>query len=216
MKKSTEKFVMNYTVPEEITNAISHGMGSLLSVVALVILVKKALKIGTKWHVTSYAIFGSTMILLYLTSTLYHSLPWKGARNVFGRLDHAAIFVLIAGTYTPFTLTILRGPLGWTIFGCVWGIALVGVILKLIYLEKYHTASTWIYIAMGWFILIAGPHFFRLLPTKSLIYLVGGGLFYTVGYVFYRMKKVPWTHPVWHLFVLGGSFCHFMSVYYLP
>jgi hemolysin III len=215
MKESTRKFLMDYSVPEEIANAITHGIGVLLSIAALVILVIKAVRTGTAWHVTSYSIFGSSMILLYLMSTLYHSLLWQGARNVFGRLDHATIFVLIAGTYTPYTLTILRGPWGWVIFGLVWGIALVGVVLKSIYLEKYHKATTWIYLAMGWIIVIAGPHLFRQLPFKSLIYLLIGGIFYSVGYIFYKWNKLPWSHPIWHLFVLAGTIFHFFSILYL-
>ncbi|RKY46960.1 MAG: hypothetical protein DRP86_08365 [Candidatus Neomarinimicrobiota bacterium] len=206
---------MDYSTSEEIANAITHGIGVLLSIAALVILIEKAVREGTTWHVISYTIFGASMILLYLMSTLYHSLPWAGARNVFARLDHSAIFVLIAGTYTPYTLTVLRGTRGWVIFGLVWGITVVGVVLKTIYLDKYHTASTWIYLAMGWLILIAGPDLFRLLSHKSLVYLIVGGVFYTVGFIFYRMKRVAWTHPIWHLFVLAGTLFHFFSVLYL-
>ncbi|BFN37925.1 PAQR family membrane homeostasis protein TrhA [Fidelibacter multiformis] len=215
MKQSTRKFLMDYSIPEEIANAITHGIGVLLSIAALVILIVKAVREGTAWHVTSYTIFGVSMVLLYLMSTLYHSLPWAGARNVFARLDHATIFVLIAGTYTPYTLTVLRGPWGWVIFGLVWGIAILGVVLKAIYLDKYHTASTWIYLAMGWIILIAGPNLFRLLPHKSLVYLIIGGILYSVGFIFYRMKRVAWTHPIWHLFVMAGTLFHFFSVLYL-
>ncbi|MDK2977017.1 MAG: hemolysin [Candidatus Marinimicrobia bacterium] len=212
MKQSTRKFLMDYSIPEEIANAITHGIGALLSIAGLVILIVKAVREGTAWHVTSYTIFGVSMVLLYLMSTLYHSLHGAGARNVFARLDHASIFVLIAGTYTPYTLTVLRGPLGWAIFGLVWGIAIVGIVLKAIYLDKYHMASTWIYLAMGWMILIAGPNLFRLLPHQSLVYLIIGGVFYSVGYIFYRMKHVAWTHPIWHLFVMAGTFFHFLSV----
>lgn len=212
MKKSRYKFLMDYSVPEEFANAITHGIGVLFSITALVILIIRAVRTGTAWHVTSYTIFGISMVLLYLMSTLYHSLPWAGARNVFARLDHATIFVLIAGTYTPYTLTVLRGPWGWVIFGLVWGIALGGVVLKSIYLEKYHKTTTWIYLAMGWIIIIAGPHLVRQLPTKSLIYLITGGLLYSIGYIFYKWDKLPWSHPIWHLFVLGGTAFHFFSI----
>ncbi len=215
MKNSTRKFLMDYSIPEEIANAITHGIGALLSVAALVILIVKAVREGTAWHVTGYSIFGVSMVLLYLMSTLYHSLPWARARNVFARLDHATIFVLIAGTYTPYTLTVLRGTRGWVIFGLVWGIAIMGVVLKSIFLDKYHSASTWIYLAMGWIILIAGPHLFRTLPHKSLVYLITGGVFYSVGFIFYRLKRIPWSHPVWHLFVMAGTIFHFFSVLYL-
>lgn len=212
MKNSTRKFLMDYSIPEEIANAITHGIGALLSVAALVILIVKAVCEGTAWHVAGYSIFGASMVLLYLMSTLYHSLPWTGARNVFARLDHATIFVLIAGTYTPYTLTVLRGSRGWVIFGLVWGIAIMGVVLKSIYLDKYHSASTWIYLAMGWIILIAGPNLFHALPHKSLVYLITGGVLYSVGFIFYRLKRIPWTHPVWHLFVMAGTLFHFFSV----
>lgn len=205
-----------FIVPEEIANAVTHGMGFLLSIAALVLLVNRAIQAGTAWHIVSYTIFGSSMILLYLMSTLYHGIPKKGTRNVFRRMDHAAIFILIAGTYTPYTLTVLRGPWGWTLFGIVWGIALAGIILKTVYFKKYYKATNWVFLAMGWIIVIAIPVLIRQLPLKSLIYLFVGGGLYSIGYFFHRREKPIWSHPVWHLFVLGGTFFHFLSIMNLP
>ncbi|WP_186428957.1 hemolysin III family protein [Clostridium sp. BSD9I1] len=201
-----------YTFGEELANAITHGLGVLLSVAALVLLIVFAALYKDPWHVVSYTIFGVCMIILYLGSTLYHSIPNKKVKRIFRIFDHCSIFLLIAGTYTPFTLTILRGPLGWTIFGIVWGLAIVGIILKSFWVEKYELLSTSAYVGMGWIIVFAIKRLIILLPPTGLFLLVAGGVLYTLGAVLFMFHKIPYNHAIWHLFVLAGTTCHFFCV----
>lgn len=193
-------------------NGISHGIGTILSIIGLVVLIISAAMHGTAWHVVSFSIFGSTMILLYLASTLYHSLPRPAWKTVLKKMDHAAIYLLIAGTYTPFMLVSLRGPWGWSLFGVIWGLAIAGVFLKVFFVHKFPRLSTIIYICMGWLCIIAFKEMLIHVPQFSLILLVAGGLSYTVGAVFYAWKKLPFNHAVWHVFVLMGSSLHYFSV----
>ena len=184
----------------------------------MVLLIVFAAKYGDAWYVVSYTIYGSTMVILYLQSTLYHSITNKKAKRVFRVFDHASIYLLIAGTYTPFTLTILRGALGWTMFGTIWALAILGIVMKAISLEKYDKISTAIYIGMGWMIVIAMKPIIQLMPMRGVILLVLGGIFYTSGCFFYARDKMPYNHAVWHLFVIAGSACHFFCIlfYLLP
>jgi hemolysin III len=207
-----------YTRGEEIANAITHGIGTLLAIAALVLLIVFAAKYGDAWYVVSYTIYGSTLVLLYLESTLYHSLTNKKAKKVFRIFDHASIYLLIAGTYTPFTLTILRGALGWTIFGIIWGLAVLGIVMKAIWIGKYDKISTLIYIGMGWMIIIAIKRITAVMPTTGIVLLVVGGLLYTGGCFFYSRDSMPFNHAIWHLFVIAGSTCHFFCIllYLLP
>ncbi len=205
----------DYPLHEEIIHSITHGMGVVLALAGFVLLIVRAAKFGTAWHIVSYTIFGFTLILLYLFSTLYHSLTQRTAKNVFARMDHAAIFLLIAGTYTPIMLTCLRGPWGWSMFGVVWAMALAGVVIRSIYLEKYRMLSTFIYVVMGWSFLIAYNQIITKIPPTSLRFLLYGGIAYTVGVLFYVWKKMPFTHAIWHLFVLAGSLLHFLAIYFL-
>lgn len=202
------------TAREERANRWTHGVGAALGVVGLVLLVVASSRQGTAWHVVSTAIFGATLVLLYTASTLYHSSTDAKKQVRLQKFDHAAIFLLIAGTYTPFVLVTLRGPWGWSMFGVIWGLAVVGVVMKFWFAGRFRVASTLIYIAMGWLVLIAIKPLMAALPAGGLRLLVAGGLCYTGGAVFYLWKQVPYHHAIWHLFVLGGSVCHWAAVYF--
>lgn len=202
------------TVGEEIFNSITHGIGALLSIAALVILVVFAVIKGNAWHVVSYTIFGSTLVLLYLSSTLYHSFSKERIKNLFARFDHAAIFLLIAGTYTPFVLTVIRGALGWTLFGIIWGLAITGVVIRSIFLTRFRKLMVGIYLAMGWMFLMAIVPIVKNLPAVSIAFLFIGGACYSLGTVFYAWRNLKYSHGIWHLFVLAGSILHFFSVFY--
>jgi len=199
---------------EEIFNSITHGIGVLLSIAALVILTIFATLKGDAWHIVSYTIFGSSLILLYLASTLFHSFPKGKIKNLFARLDHSAIFLLIAGTYTPFVLTTIRGPLGWTLFGIIWGLALAGIVIRSIFLTKFRKLMVGIYLAMGWMFLIAIIPLVKNLPGTSIAFLFIGGGCYSLGVIFYIWRNLKYSHGIWHLFVLAGSIMHFFSVLY--
>lgn len=201
-----------YSKKEEVANAITHGIGSLLSVAALVLLVVFAVMKGSAWHVVSFAIYGATMLMLYVASTLVHSFPEGKAKDVFEILDHSFIYIFIAGTYTPILLNVIQGALGWTLFGIVWGVALVGVVFKSFFAKRFLFTSTLIYIAMGWIIVFAWGPLIHNLPQGGLTLLIVGGLLYTVGTVFYVWRSFPYHHAVWHLFVLGGSVFHFFAI----
>jgi len=202
-----------YTAREELANSLTHGLGAVLSVAGLVLLVVFAARHGDAWHVVSTAIFGTTLVLLYTASTLYHSLRGERLKQRLQKFDHAAIFLLIAGTYTPFVLVPLRGPWGWRLFGIVWGLAIVGVALKFWFAGRFKLVSTLIYIGMGWLVVIAIKPLMAALPAGGVKLLVAGGLCYTGGAVFYLWKRLPYHHAVWHLFVLGGSACHWAAVF---
>lgn len=207
-----------YTRKEEIANAVTHGIGALLSLSALAVLVVFAALNGDARHVVSFTIFGVTMLLLYVSSTLVHSFPEGKVKDLFEIFDHASIYLFIAGTYTPFTLVVLRGALGWTLFGVVWGIALAGVVFKAFFTKKFLFTSTLLYIAMGWIVIIAWKPLTAALSPEGLWLLVAGGVAYTIGTVFYVWRGFPFHHMVWHLFVLAGSVLHFFAVlfYVLP
>ena len=196
---------------EEVANAVTHGIGAVASVVALVLMLVVA---EGPWEIVCAAIFGSSLVILYLSSTLYHSFSGPRLKNLFQVLDHAAIYLLIAGTYTPFMLITLRGPLGWTIFGIIWGLALAGIIVKAVMTNRReHWISTALYVFMGWFVVAALPSLIKALPPAGLWLLVAGGLSYTLGVVFFALEnRLRFAHAIWHLFVLGGSTCHVLAV----
>lgn len=202
-----------YTTGEEIAHSVTHGVGAALSAAGLVLLVVRAAQAGDPWRVVSFAIFGATLVLLYLASTLYHALRPPRARRVFQILDHGAIYLLIAGTYTPFLLVSLRGGWGWSLFGVVWGLAAAGIVFKSFCAGRYRVVSTLLYLAMGWLCVIATGPLLRAVPRDGLLWLLAGGLAYSGGTVFYLWKRLPYHHAVWHLFVLAGSICHFCAVY---
>jgi hemolysin III len=197
---------------EEIANAVTHGFGIGLAVAALVILVVFAAKQSDTWKVVSFSIYGASMIVLYLSSTLYHSFPQPRMKRFFRIMDHSSIFLLIAGTYTPITIGTMRGGWGWTLFGIIWGLALLGICLKIFALGKLKTVSIAVYILMGWMVVIAVKPLMRAAPPSFLIWMLIGGLAYTLGVIFYAAKRLPYHHSVWHLFVLGGSICHFFGM----
>lgn len=204
----------SYTLGEELFNSISHGIGFLLSVAALVLAVIQAAFHGDAWCVVSAAIYGSTLILLYCMSTLYHSITHPTAKKVFRIFDHTTIFLLIAGTYTPITLVSMRGTIGWIIFGIVWGTAVLGIVLNSISIEKFKKFSMIAYIAMGWAVVIGVKPLINSMETRGLLLLVFGGLFYTIGIIFYALKKFKFMHSIWHLFVLAGSVLQYFAVYF--
>ncbi len=199
---------------EEPANSISHGLGLVAAIAAVPVLVVGAVRDGGAADVVGAAIFGATMVLLYLASTLYHALPPGRAKRVFKVLDHCAIFLLIAGTYTPFTLGVLHGAWGWSLFGVVWGVAVTGIVLKSVFGTRYPALSIGLYLAAGWLVVIAAGPLIRELPWAGLMWLVAGGLAYTVGVVFFAIDaRVRYAHLVWHLFVVAGTACHFVAVY---
>ena len=208
----------SYTLGEEIAHAVTHGVGLLLSIAGLAILVVAASVRGDAWHVVGCAVFGVTLVLLYAASTLYHSIHHQRAKRVLRRLDWAAIFLLIAGSYTPFTLVSLRGGWGWTLLGLVWGLAVLGIVLQVTMPGRVRRLSVAIYLAMGWLALIALGPLVRSLHSEGLVLLFLGGIAYTLGLAFYGWRRLPYNHAIWHLFVLAGSACHFSCVlgYVIP
>ncbi|MEW5567813.1 PAQR family membrane homeostasis protein TrhA [Rossellomorea marisflavi] len=201
---------------EEIANAITHGIGLIMSIPALIMLVVFAVDKGSAWHMVSFSIFGASMILLYLFSTLLHSFKPSKAKNVFAVLDHSAIYVLIAGTYTPLMLVSVRSALGWTLFGIVWGLAIVGIIFKCYFVDRFQIVSTLFYLVMGWLVLAAIKPLYASLTPAGFDLLLTGGILYSVGAVFYVWKKIPYNHAIWHLFVLAGSsFMYFCILFYV-
>ena len=200
------------TLGEEIANSVSHGIGFIAAVAATPYLVATAVNRGSAASVVGVSVFAATMMIMYMTSTLYHAIPMPRMKKFLRILDHNAIYLLIAGTYTPILLGVLNGAWGWTLFGVVWGMALAGIILKSISGVKYHGVSLAIYLAMGWIALIAAKPLFEAMPTRGIAWLVAGGLFYTVGILFYRNERMPYAHTIWHLFVIAGTVCHVISI----
>lgn len=208
----SEKIKRRYTLGEEIFNSVSHGAGSLLSVAGTVVLIALSAIYADAWAVVSACIYGGSLIILYTMSTLYHAISNPKAKAFFRIMDHNTIFFLIAGTYTPFTLVTLRGTVGWILFGVVWGAAIIGIILNSIDLERFKKISLVCYILMGWVIIFAIKPMTENLSTASLVFLLTGGIFYTVGIIFYVIKKIKYFHSVWHLFTVAGSIFHYFSV----
>jgi len=200
------------TLGEEIANSVSHGIGLAMAVAATPILIIEAVRGGDAMGVVGASIFTSTVALMYLSSVLYHALPHNRAKEVFRLLDHGAIFLLIAGTYTPFTLGVLRGAWGWSILGIVWSLALAGLLLKAFSGVRYRRLSLGLYLAMGWLVLIAVKPLWLVMPAEGILWLLAGGIAYTAGVAFFAADRVPYSHFVWHLFVLTGTACHFIAV----
>ena len=197
---------------EEIANSVSHGLGLLAALAAFPVLVIVALQRGDVTGIVGASVFATTMVLLYLTSTLFHALPGCRAKRVFQILDHSAIYLLIAGTYTPFTLGVLRGGWGWALFAIVWSLAVVGTFLKVVGGIRYTMVSTWVYLTMGWVILIAADTAWTLIPKWGLFWLFAGGIAYTAGTVFFIKERIRYFHFLWHLFVIAGTACHYIAV----
>lgn len=214
MKPPKQYEVHTYSKLEEQLNIWSHFAGLLLSVVALILLVFKAIALGNIWVLISFPIFGMSMIVLYLASTLYHFSETPKLRYRLNIFDHAAIYVLIAGSYTPFVLVSLNGPEGFTIFSIVWSIALIGIIFKIFFTGRFNVLSTLLYVAMGWLIIFSFKSLLNSLDFNGVAWLIGGGIAYTVGAVLYSIDRLKFNHAIFHLFVLLGTFCHFISVYF--
>lgn len=202
-----------YTPAEERINIASHAAGLLFSLLAMVLLLIRAAIHGNAWHVVSYGLFGFGLVALYGASTAYHSAREPRLRRRLRTVDHASIFILIAGTYTPFALVTLNGPVGWVIFGLTWGMAVTGVVLKLFYTGRYNILSVLMYVFMGWLIIFFIGPLVEQFPAEGLNWLFIGGAAYTLGAVIYSIRRIPFNHAIFHLFVLLGSFCHFVAVY---
>lgn len=210
VKKTNIQF---YSPTEEKLNIWSHAFGIFLSIIALVLLIIKAVQQDNIWMMISFPIFGVSLILLYLASTLYHASKEPQKRFKLKVFDHAAIYVLIAGSYTPFTLVSLNGETGWLIFSMVWVMAFTGIILKLFFTGKFKIVSTAMYVLMGWLIVFYFQDLTASLHEKGVFYLILGGISYTIGAILYSIKKIKFNHAIFHFFVLAGSFCHFLSIY---
>lgn len=206
-------FSRKYLIVNEVLNAVTHGIGVILSIIALVFLVQKGLEMGGALEITSYTVYGVSLILLYLSSTLYHSFTFTKARYVFRIIDHSSIFLLIAGTYTPYTLITIGGKLGVFLTTLIWTIAFLGVLYKTIWFKKFQGLSLWLYISMGWISLFFMHYLYQGLGTSGFLWLLAGGLSFTVGALFYRLKHIKFMHVVWHLFVMSGTICMFFSIY---
>jgi hemolysin III len=204
--------VNNHHWKNELANTVTHGLGVAASIAALCILVVMAARGGDPWEVVGVSIFGASLILLYLASTLYHAVAHPNLKSRLKVLDHCAIYLLIAGSYTPFMIGVLRGGWGWSMFGVIWGLAIAGVIFKLFFTGRFPKLSTLIYVLMGWLVLIAAVPMFTLMSPTVLTWLVAGGVTYTAGTVFYHNERIRHAHAVWHLFVIGGSVCHALAV----
>ncbi len=197
---------------EELANTLTHGVGLVLSIVGFAVLLVLAILRGTVWHIVACSIYGATLICLYAASTLYHAAVSPRLKRGLKIFDHSAIYLLIAGTYTPFLLINLRGPWGWSLLGVIWALAFAGMVFKFWFVDHFHHLSTAAYIAMGWLVVIAAKPVLAHVPTVTLLWLLAGGLLYSAGVVFYVWERLPYSHAVWHIFVLGGSACHYFAV----
>lgn len=207
-----------YNRGEEIANSITHGIGMLLAIGGTVVLIVYAALYGNSWHIVSCSIFGAALILLYLASTLYHAIQHPGAKPILRILDHSAILVLIAGTYTPITLVSLRGPWGWTLFAIIWGLAVVGILVETTGLRRFRAGMLGLYVIMGWAVIAAVKPMLHQVGSGGLWLLLAGGLAYTGGITFYLWERLPYNHAIWHLFVMAGSVLHYLAVllYIIP
>ena len=212
--QNTKSGSRTQTTGEELANSITHAIGAGLSLAGMAVLIVLSAKCGDPWRVVSFSIYGTTLFFLYLASTLYHSFRSQHIKQIFRIFDHASIYLLIAGTYTPITLISLRGPWGWTLFGIIWGLAIGGIIAKIFLMDKYKIISVLLYLIMGWLVVIAIKPLAASVPKEMMMWLFIGGICYTVGLAFYAVKKVPYFHFVWHLFVLGGSITHFFGIFF--
>ncbi|HWL25410.1 MAG TPA: hemolysin III family protein [Ureibacillus sp.] len=202
----------NYSKKEEFWNAMTHGVGALLTIPATILLIKKALFNSSNVAMVSYIIFGISMFLLYLASTLYHSIP--NHKNLLKKLDHSSIFLLIAGTYTPIALIAIGGTTGWTLVGIEWGLAVIGIVLKQFFVHRFKRISLLVYIGMGWLVIFVFQPVVEYLTISGILLLLAGGLSYTVGTYFYKNNKISYNHAIWHVFVMGGSVFMFLAIYY--
>lgn len=201
-----------YSFKEELLNSLTHGVGTVLAAVGLVVLVILAALYGDGWRLLSFTIYGGCLVFLYLASTLYHSARRPRLKQFYRLLDHSAVYLLIAGTYTPFLMVKLRGPVGWTMLAVVWGLALLGIAFKVGFIGRYEKWATIGYLLMGWMCLLAFRQMMDALPVWGIFGIMLGGIFYTVGVIFYTGERIPYNHAIWHLFVMGGSAAHFFTI----
>jgi hemolysin III len=205
---------MRKTLRYELANSATHGAGLALSVAGCALLVTLAALRGNAWHIVACSVYGATLVCLYAASTLYHSVRSRRLKRIFRVIDHSSIYLLIAGTYTPFTLVSLRGAWGWTLFGVVWGLTLAGILFKVWFVDRVPIVSTIVYVLMGWLVIIAVKPVLAMVPMAAIVWLAAGGLLYTAGVAFFAWQRLPYHHAIWHVFVLGGSVCHFVAVLY--
>jgi len=210
--KERDRHPPRYSIGEDIANSVTHGIGAILSLVGTALLLYRASGTGTALHLASFAIYGTTLVLLHLSSTLYHAIRHPGARRVFWVFDHCSIYLLIAGTYTPFLLLSLWGKWGLTLLVVIWSLAVVGVVMKSVFIGRLRVLSLVFYLLMGWMIVLAARELWLKVPHPALIYVAVGGGFYTLGTIFYGWKRLPFNHAIWHLFVLGGSVSHYLGI----
>ncbi|MDD5219165.1 MAG: hemolysin III family protein [Candidatus Bipolaricaulis sp.] len=201
-----------YTRGEQIANSVTHGIGAVLSLVGTALLLYHTTPSGSARHIIAFSVYGATLFLLHLSSTLYHSIQPPRARRVFRIFDHCSVYLLIAGTYTPFLLLSLWGRWGFTLLIAIWALALVGIVFKSLFIGRLQKTSVILYVAMGWMIVIAAREAWLRVPHEAIAYVAAGGLSYTVGVGFYAWKRLPYNHAIWHLFVLGGSVCHYVAI----
>jgi hemolysin III len=197
---------------EELANSLTHGFGLVLSLAGVPILITLALRYGTAWHIVSCAIYGATLVALYGASTLYHGVRRPGAKKILRIVDHSAIYLVIAGTYTPFALVTLRGTLGWTLFGIVWAVALSGIVFKIFFVGRFAIWSTAVYVVLGWLAIVAIKPLLATFALYGIVLLVAGGVAYTAGVIFFAWERLRYSHAIWHLFVLSGSILHYLAV----
>lgn len=203
-----------FTKKEEIAHAITHGIGALLSIAGLVLLIVFSSFSGNPWKIVSVTIFGATMLLMYISSTVVHSLPEGKWKDIFQIFDHSSIYLFIAGTYTPFLLVHIRSNIAWALFGIIWGIAIIGIVFKVFFVKRFLMMSTLFYILMGWLIVLVWAPLTETIHQNGITLLVIGGIVYTVGAIFYAWRKIPYHHVIWHLFVIAGSMFHFFAIFY--
>ena len=208
----TPKNERPFTLGEEVVHSITHGIGSGLSIAGLTILVVLAIYNGDVYKIISFSIFGASLVILYLSSTIYHGLQQPRAKKIFKIFDHSAIYLVIAGTYTPFLLIAIRGTAGWALLVAVWGIALIGITFKVFFIERFQILSVISYLFMGWLCVFVFREMLVSIPIGGIIWLAAGGLLYTIGVIFYALQKIPYMHAIWHFFVMGGSICHYFAV----
>lgn len=201
-----------YTIREEIAHTVTHGISAVMSLIGLIFLVALAVNAGDVWRIVSFSIYGTTLVLLFSASTLYHGIQHPRLKRIFQICDHAAIFLVIAGTYTPFLLVSLRGKLGWILLAVVWGIALLGVAFKILFIDRFQKLSVLVYVLMGWLCVVAINELLTSVPATGLIWLAVGGAAYTTGIIFLAWKRVPYNHTIWHFFVMAGSLCHYFAI----
>lgn len=204
----------SYSIREEIANSLSHGAGVVFGIVALLLLVIRSVQLADGVRVAAFAVYGLSVILLFLSSTLYHAIPHQGAKNVLRRVDHSAIYVLIAGTYTPFALLVIGDWPGALILAVIWSLAIAGIFFKAFFIHRFQNLSLVLYLGMGWLAVFAAYQLLHNLPFAGVALLLMGGIVYSAGVIFYKVRRIPFNHAIWHLFVLGGCLCHFLSIYW--